>query len=374
KFEFESFLEREAELGRGNLVFPILYIEVPGLEIESQWRTDKVLQIIHDRQFVDWQELRRQDVTAPDVAREIETFCKTIVQALRQPWQPRPAPAATQVRDPAQTDSSKVDEIKENPIRDAHGTEAQETPIKEVSNSTDGLPLPNRDLTPVPPPQPLTIIETSPDFSSVGRAAAATVSEKPQSADATIKPQGRLFKAIEWASAGVAVSIIDYLVAETGLNASMSIAAGHGHYFPLPLLVSSAALGTLLWRSGLAPARAAYAAALLFLMNSVLGLAYLFLYRADLVFFFRLSDQVLTAVGFLSILALWQPKLRNLSVWLLVIFVYVAGGLTTFAAFDSTRNAFIYSLLYGVTRATAYAVLGYRLGGDSEADAAALAR
>src|ERR1700728_1569584 len=32
RFELQSFLAREAELGRDDLVFPILYIEVPALE------------------------------------------------------------------------------------------------------------------------------------------------------------------------------------------------------------------------------------------------------------------------------------------------------------------------------------------------------
>ena len=32
QFEFDSFLERERELGRDDLVFPILYISVPELE------------------------------------------------------------------------------------------------------------------------------------------------------------------------------------------------------------------------------------------------------------------------------------------------------------------------------------------------------
>jgi hypothetical protein len=36
KFEFEAFLARERELGRDDLVFPILYISVPAIEDEAQ--------------------------------------------------------------------------------------------------------------------------------------------------------------------------------------------------------------------------------------------------------------------------------------------------------------------------------------------------
>jgi hypothetical protein len=92
KFEFEAFLAREKAVGRNNLVFPILYIDVPGLEIEPVWRNDDVLRIIHDRQYADWRDYRRQDVNLPEVAWQIEIYCKTIVEALRQPWTPPVAP------------------------------------------------------------------------------------------------------------------------------------------------------------------------------------------------------------------------------------------------------------------------------------------
>lgn len=39
KFELESFLAREAELGRNDLVFPILYITVPELEDGASQKT-----------------------------------------------------------------------------------------------------------------------------------------------------------------------------------------------------------------------------------------------------------------------------------------------------------------------------------------------
>jgi hypothetical protein len=43
KFEIEAFLAREKELGRNDLVFPILYISVSELENEAKWRNDPVL-------------------------------------------------------------------------------------------------------------------------------------------------------------------------------------------------------------------------------------------------------------------------------------------------------------------------------------------
>jgi hypothetical protein len=86
KTEFELFLAREAELGRDDLIFPILYIRVPALWIEDQRRQNDVLKIIRARQFADWTKIRQRDVTSFDVGQKIEEFCQDIVEALRKPW------------------------------------------------------------------------------------------------------------------------------------------------------------------------------------------------------------------------------------------------------------------------------------------------
>jgi len=88
KHEFDSFLKREEALGRHNLVFPIVYIRVPGLEDERQRRENELLRIICARQYVDWQKLRLRDWASVDVAERIEQFCRNIVDAMRQPWLP----------------------------------------------------------------------------------------------------------------------------------------------------------------------------------------------------------------------------------------------------------------------------------------------
>ena len=86
KFEFESFLKREGELGRADLVFPILYIRVPALEDEKQWRTDPVLSIVRNRQYLDWQEMRFRDVNSAEVGVKIERFCRNVFEALHAPY------------------------------------------------------------------------------------------------------------------------------------------------------------------------------------------------------------------------------------------------------------------------------------------------
>jgi flagellar biosynthesis GTPase FlhF len=86
KFEFEAFLARERTLDRTDLVFPLLYISVPALENEAQWRKDPVLSIIGTRQYVDWRPFRHLDVRTTAVREAIERFCNKIVEALIKPW------------------------------------------------------------------------------------------------------------------------------------------------------------------------------------------------------------------------------------------------------------------------------------------------
>ncbi len=86
KFELETFLAREAELGRDDLVFPILYIDVPALEDSAERKRDPVLSLIAKRQYVDWREFRYLDVNSTEVRRAIGRFCTDIRNALRRPW------------------------------------------------------------------------------------------------------------------------------------------------------------------------------------------------------------------------------------------------------------------------------------------------
>ena len=85
KFEFESFLAREKELGRSNLVFPILYVPVPALT-DDRWRDDPLLAIIGSRQYEQWQSLRHLDASSTEVALRVEKLCENISKALQQPW------------------------------------------------------------------------------------------------------------------------------------------------------------------------------------------------------------------------------------------------------------------------------------------------
>jgi WD40 repeat protein len=88
QFEFNSFLVRERALGRDDLVFPILYISVPALQDEVEWRNDPVLLVVGKRQHVDWRAFRHVAVNTPAFGEAIESFCGKVVQRLREPWPP----------------------------------------------------------------------------------------------------------------------------------------------------------------------------------------------------------------------------------------------------------------------------------------------
>lgn len=81
--EFERFLARETKIGRSDLVFPILYIDVPQLKDERRWREHPVLRAIASRQYVDWCDFRfEQD--SPNARRAVAALCRTIVAALER--------------------------------------------------------------------------------------------------------------------------------------------------------------------------------------------------------------------------------------------------------------------------------------------------
>jgi phosphate transport system substrate-binding protein len=86
QFEFDAFIAREQELGRSDLVFPILYISVAGLDDEPRWRNDPVLSVIGKRQYVDWRPYRHLDMHSTAVREAVERFSSKIVEALHRSW------------------------------------------------------------------------------------------------------------------------------------------------------------------------------------------------------------------------------------------------------------------------------------------------
>jgi hypothetical protein len=70
---------------QGEAHFPILYIRVPALEVEQEWRSHPILSVIGLRQYVDWRSFRHVDINSTEVKKQVEWFCEKIVAALSQP-------------------------------------------------------------------------------------------------------------------------------------------------------------------------------------------------------------------------------------------------------------------------------------------------
>jgi TPR repeat protein len=112
KFEFETFLAREKELERSNLVFPILYIQVPGLMGDS-WREDPLLVIIGSRQYEQWQNLRHLDPASTEVALRVEKLCENISKALQQPWMSPQERREAEARRVAEDERRRQEQLQE---------------------------------------------------------------------------------------------------------------------------------------------------------------------------------------------------------------------------------------------------------------------
>jgi len=111
KFEFESFLAREKELDRNNLIFPILYIPVPALT-DNRWRQNPLLAIIGSRQYEDWQNLRHLDASSTEVAQRVEKFCANICRALVQEWLSPEERRETEARRAAEAERRRQQELE----------------------------------------------------------------------------------------------------------------------------------------------------------------------------------------------------------------------------------------------------------------------
>jgi TIR domain len=85
QFEFDTFLARERALGRSDLIFPILYVPVQGLQNEGQWRNNAVLSFVAERQYVDWQKFRYSDFSNPNLREAVGSFARGIVETLYKP-------------------------------------------------------------------------------------------------------------------------------------------------------------------------------------------------------------------------------------------------------------------------------------------------
>jgi hypothetical protein len=127
--EFDRFLEREAALGRDDLIFPILYIRVPALADEGKRRDNYLLNIIHARQYANWTHLRLRDVGEPEYATAIESFCRDIHDVLHKQW------ISPEERARLKEEEARQQEAQERLRRQAEDRLRYETALREQERS-----------------------------------------------------------------------------------------------------------------------------------------------------------------------------------------------------------------------------------------------
>jgi formylglycine-generating enzyme required for sulfatase activity len=96
RYELERFLQREAALGRNDLVLPVYYIRVPALQDPARRGHDSLAQTIAARQYRDWRELRFEPFTSPQVRRMLAAMAEQIADALEQHGTVLPTPPVSQ--------------------------------------------------------------------------------------------------------------------------------------------------------------------------------------------------------------------------------------------------------------------------------------
>lgn len=84
KRELESFLQRERELKRNDLILPIIYVSCPELQT-AHLSKDPLIQGIVDHQWVDWRDLRLAPFRSPKVEKAVASLARSIVGAMNRP-------------------------------------------------------------------------------------------------------------------------------------------------------------------------------------------------------------------------------------------------------------------------------------------------
>jgi F-box protein 11 len=82
--ELERFLKREKELGRGDLILPIYYVNCLILEDKEELKHDPLAQIIAARQYEDWRDLRYEEFSSQQVRKSLAKMAQQIAAALKR--------------------------------------------------------------------------------------------------------------------------------------------------------------------------------------------------------------------------------------------------------------------------------------------------
>lgn len=83
--ELQRFVEREKELGRGDLILPVYYISTLEMDEPVLRESDEMARVLAVRQFADWRELRFEPFTSPVARRGFAQLASRMRDTF---WQP----------------------------------------------------------------------------------------------------------------------------------------------------------------------------------------------------------------------------------------------------------------------------------------------
>lgn len=133
--EFELFLQREAKLGRSDLILPVYYVECTILSDKAKREKDSMAMAIASRQYADWRELRFEPFTSPEVGKTLARMARQIVEALER-GEPATLPA-TSPRAAAKPEASKARTKSSASQSEAETSEATAEPPRGPASKTE---------------------------------------------------------------------------------------------------------------------------------------------------------------------------------------------------------------------------------------------
>jgi F-box protein 11 len=92
--ELEKFIERERSLDSNDLILPVYYVDCPLVNDGERRKTDRLAEIIANRQYADWRDLRFEPLSTPQVGKALAGMAVQIRDALERSA-PRPKAART---------------------------------------------------------------------------------------------------------------------------------------------------------------------------------------------------------------------------------------------------------------------------------------
>jgi len=92
RVEIKAFADREEQLGRSDLIIPILYIRTPGLSDPE----DDIAMTLASRQYVDWEDLRFESNKSIEVRKRVAELARQMVMAIESSQQRAQATAVVE--------------------------------------------------------------------------------------------------------------------------------------------------------------------------------------------------------------------------------------------------------------------------------------